>query len=840
MVSASASAKFAGRFWLPPYDCHEYPNHNADVRNVVQKLALSVLALGVAAGCGSGHNVDGRRPLLVWGLANDDKGFRALADEFEREHLNVTVRILNMGAGAMNPQKLMTSIVGRVPPDVIYQDRFTVSDWASRGAFRPLDDLIERDRKRDPLCPTADKFYPAAWEEAGFEGRCYGIPYRVDARALFWNKKVFREAAQDLIAAGLDPSRPPRTWTELLAYGKALTKFNPDGTLARIGFAPNYGNSWLYLYAFMTNSRFLANRGRKCNLNSPEVADALAFMKRGYDQIGGYESAESFATGSLGKEQDGFISGRFAMKIDGDWILNDLVKFGNDIDFGVAPAPVPDDRFNRVGAYSQEKDRYVTWSGGMCFSIPTGARNVEDGWEFVKLATSPKGWMIEARERAATAKMEGKAFISLQPASIEASREVFHAFPPADPRFRNAVDVMRGLMPFAKMRPPTFAGQLLWDEQVRAMAEACSGRLSVSAALERGQERVQHELDSVFNQEKLASIEWLLPGLGAALLAVLVGLGLLWIRQFVKLKKLGRSEAVAGALLISPWLFGFLTLTLGPLAASLIFSLTQYNVLSPARWNGIANYALLFTSDGHNVGKAFYNVFWLAGFGVPLGIGTGLGIAMLLNLTVKGMNAFRTAFYLPSLVPAVASAVIWGWILSPSPTSGLLNAGWSQTIGQWFHLAPPGWFNSEAWAKPALVVMGLWGAGSGMILWLAGLKGISKTLYEAARLDGANTRQQFWNVTFPQLSPVIFFNVTMGFIGALQEFDRPYVLTAGGGFGPGDSLLTPVYYLFQNGFGYFRMGYASALAWTIFAVILLITGIQFAIGRLWVYYEGAL
>lgn len=743
-----------------------------------------------------------------------------------------------MGAGAMNPQKLMTSIVGRVPPDLIYQDRFTISDWASRGAFRPLDDFIERDRHKDPLCPTPEKFFSAPWQEAAYQGRLYGIPYRVDSRALFWNKKVFREAAGDLRAAGLDPTRPPRTWTELLAYGKALTKVRSDGRLARVGFAPNYGNSWLYLYGFMTNAHFLSPDGRTCTLASPEVVEALEFMKRGYDQLGGYEKVDTFMSSGLGKDQDQFIAGQFAMKIDGDWILNDLLKYGNDIDFGVAPAPVPDDRYAHVGRFASEKDTYVTWSGGMCFSIPTGARNVEDGWAFAKLATSPEGWMIEARERAAVARAEGKGFISLQPASIEANREVFAAFTPADPRFKSAVDVMRSLMPVARMRPPTFAGQLLWDEQIRAMTEACAGRDNVEHALEKGQARVQRELDAFYGQEALPRVDWLLPVFGCLAAVFTLLAVLLWVFRILRLRKLARTEAAAGALFVAPWVFGFLVLTLGPLCASLVFSLTQYNVLSPPRWTGLANYEYLFQGDAPNIGKAFFNVIWLAGFGVPLGICTGLAVAMLLNVAVKGMNLFRTAFYLPSLVPAVASAVMWGWILSPSPTSGLLNAGWSETIGAWFHLAPPGWLTSEAWAKPALIIMGLWGAGSGMILWLAGLKGISRSFYEAAKLDGANDRQQFWHVTFPQLSPVIFFNVTMGFIGALQEFDRPYVLTAGGGFGPGDSLLTPVYYLFQNGFGYFRMGYASALAWTIFAVILAITAIQFAIGRLWVYYEG--
>jgi multiple sugar transport system permease protein len=167
-----------------------------------------------------------------------------------------------------------------------------------------------------------------------------------------------------------------------------------------------------------------------------------------------------------------------------------------------------------------------------------------------------------------------------------------------------------------------------------------------------------------------------------------------------------------------------------------------------------------------------------------------------------------------------------------------MNYAWSKTIAVWFGTQVPGWLSVEAWAKPSLIVMGLWGAGSGMILWLAGLNGVPRTLYEAASIDGATPKQQFWAVTLPLLSPILFFNTVMGFIGALQQFDSVYVITGGNGSGPADSLMVPVYYLFTNGFSYFKMGYASALAWVMFLIILAITGIQLWLAPRWVHYEG--
>jgi multiple sugar transport system permease protein len=193
---------------------------------------------------------------------------------------------------------------------------------------------------------------------------------------------------------------------------------------------------------------------------------------------------------------------------------------------------------------------------------------------------------------------------------------------------------------------------------------------------------------------------------------------------------------------------------------------------------------------------------------------------------------------MPAIVPGVASVVLWMWILNADPGRGLFNFAWAHTISVWFGTQPPGWLTVEAWAKPSLIVMGLWGAGSGMILWLAGLKGISQTLYEAASIDGATPLQQFWNVTFPQLSPIVVFNTVMGFIGSLQQFDSIYIITGGASAGPADSLLMPVYHLFINGFKYFKMGYASSLAWVIFAIILAITGLQWWLAPRWVHYEA--
>jgi multiple sugar transport system permease protein len=330
-------------------------------------------------------------------------------------------------------------------------------------------------------------------------------------------------------------------------------------------------------------------------------------------------------------------------------------------------------------------------------------------------------------------------------------------------------------------------------------------------------------------------------GIAVVVTALLAGVAAWRIRAVLLLRRVARSEAVAGYLFAAPWIFGLVTLTAGPILASIFLSFCDYDVLHPARYVGLNNYAELLGKDSFYLKTALYNVAYTAGFGIPLGITTSLAIAMLLNSKVTGMSVYRTCFYLPSIVPVVASAVLWTWILNGDPNRGLLNAAWKATVTHWIGWTPPGWLGAAEWAKPALILQGLWGAGSGMILWLAGLQGIPQHLYEAADIDGAGFLAKFRHVTLPMLSPYIFFNLIMGTIGALQEFDRPYVLTGGElskPFGPLDSLLLPVVYLFKNAFQYFKMGYASALAWILFVIILCLTLVQLKLAPRWVHYEA--
>lgn len=291
-----------------------------------------------------------------------------------------------------------------------------------------------------------------------------------------------------------------------------------------------------------------------------------------------------------------------------------------------------------------------------------------------------------------------------------------------------------------------------------------------------------------------------------------------------------RNETISGWLAISPWIVGFAIFTAFPFAASLYFSFTKYDVIHAPIWVGLDNYDRLLTRD-RLFPIALKNTLIYAVMYVPLHIITALGVALLLNEARKLKGIYRTAFYLPSMTPAVATAYLWVWILNPN--DGLVN----RTL-RLLHLPAPGWTVDPFWTKPTIVISQVWMMGSAMILFLAALQGVPRDLYEAAKLDGAGRWERFRAITLPMVSGITFFVGTVATVASLNVFTQGYVMFDKNG-GPQNSALFVVMYLFTRAFGngYFQMGYASAIAWMLFALILVLTVIQFRLSRRWVYYE---
>jgi multiple sugar transport system permease protein len=287
-----------------------------------------------------------------------------------------------------------------------------------------------------------------------------------------------------------------------------------------------------------------------------------------------------------------------------------------------------------------------------------------------------------------------------------------------------------------------------------------------------------------------------------------------------------REERFWGILFALPWIIGFLAFKAGPILSALWLSFNHYDMLTPTRWAGAANYTRLINDP--LFAKSLYNTLYITVIGVPVHVLVAFAIALLLNSGVAGMRVYRTIFYLPSITPVIASALLWLWFLNPS-------AGPINNVLAWMGLPSPNWLQSEFWAKPSIVMMQSWSVGTAMIIFLAGLQGVPEHLYEAAEIDGANWWSRLLNVTIPMLTPSIFFVAITSVISHMQVFTEAFVMTQGG---PVNATLFYVYYLFNNGFAYFRMGYASALAWVLFLIILALTYVQLVLAPRWVHYES--
>ncbi len=298
--------------------------------------------------------------------------------------------------------------------------------------------------------------------------------------------------------------------------------------------------------------------------------------------------------------------------------------------------------------------------------------------------------------------------------------------------------------------------------------------------------------------------------------------------------KLNLREHLEGYLFISPWILGMVLFALGPILASFGLAFTRWNLFTEPEYVGWANFQKL--AHDPLFYKSVFNTIYYTIFAVPLGLVLALGLAMLVNHRLRGVNFFRTAFFLPNVVAGIAMLLLWKWLFDPN--FGLINLflDWTglMAVLEWIGLGRPQWISSRAGAMPGMIFMSIWGLGGSMMIFLAGLQNIPRELIEAAELDGAGPWKRFRYVTVPLLTPTIFFLMMVGVIGSLQIFNQAYVMTQGG---PAHATLFYVLYLFQTAFERFQMGYACAMALVLFIITLIVSLIQLAMGKKWVHYQ---
>jgi ABC-type sugar transport system permease subunit/ABC-type glycerol-3-phosphate transport system substrate-binding protein len=780
--------------------------------------------------------------IYYWGNEQDILAYQVIQD-FEMLHDGSdgkpAIKVIMGQSASINktddPQRLLCAVAGGDPPDVVFFDRFAVGEWAARGAFRSLQPFLERDqteRPDDPMTLYREQFYEPCWNEAVYDDQLYAVPTTTDNRAMYYNIDLFEKHAQELIAAGCtdpaDPSKagPPQTWAQLRRATEILTEFDEEGTLVRAGFIPNYGNSWLYIYGWLNGGQFMSDDGRTCMLNSPPIVEALVYVTELYDLMGGAEAVNAFQTSQVGGDLDPFLAGKIGMRIDGDGYLWAIANLKRDMRFGVTLAPAPEGK-QRLG-----------WCGGWSLVMPMGTEHPDEAWEFMKYMASKRAFKIVSDASRQQSRAAGNTWLPNISARVDITRWAMEYYVYNDPtipdQFKEAKEVFVETLPFSKYRPVTPVGQLLWNEQVRALDRGIykefdphNIRRNAQLTLDAGAAVVQAELERIYNPKPYPYLAWnIVVGLYVTIVVFVVVATIFYFNSRSSGSGYFRREYYAGYIFALPWFIGFLVFGGGPILFSVFMSLCRYDVFSQPQFVFLRNYVDLFRED-----PLFYKSLWNTVYmvvSVPLSMAVSLLIALFLSYEIKGMAVYRTIFYLPAIMPAVAASILWLWIFNPQ--EGVLNA----FLG-YLGLPQPGWLQNQHTAKPAIILMLLWGAGGGMIIWLAGLKGIPDHLYEAAEIDGAGRLQRFWNITLPMLSPYILLNMIMGTIAVFQIFVQAYMMTQGG---PVDSTLFYVYALFNNAFRYMKMGYASAMAWILFAIILVLTLIQMRLARVWVYYES--
>jgi multiple sugar transport system permease protein len=579
-----------------------------------------------------------------------------------------------------------------------------------------------------------------------------------------------------------------------------------------------------------------------------------------YDALGGIGQVDAFrGAQQLGGDLDPFFSGHLAMRIDGDFFLSVLAEWKPQLDFAVLPAPMPADRL-------AAGEPPITWSGGWSMVIPSTSRNKAGGFKLMQFLSSEEGIRILERGRRDEKESQGRLYLPQPLANRKLYDTLVHESVELDPRmpapFKRAYEVFRELRPHTRIRPVSAIGQVLWNQHVRATDAAVShsfaedarrtGRDEAEIALSQRKVDAQIALDRILQPPPptVVKLQPMFMGYGLVVVLAFVSIWIVYRMRRIVQGYHGR-EVGAAMMFLSPWALGFVVLVGGPILFSVIISFTRYDMLSQPRSVGLGNYQRVFSDPifYKSLGNTLYMVIQ-----IPLGMAVSLAIAMLLDRAVRGIGLYRAAFYLPVVMPIVATALLWTWLLNPSQgaINGILGWLYDTAPGRWiehfislftsqpFRFTPPPWLNDPSWSKPSIILMNLWKAGGGMIIWLAGLQSIPRDLYEAASIDGAGAWRRFRHVTLPMLSPFILFNLIVGLIQTMQIFSEAYIMTAGStGGGPADSTLFYAYYLFNQAFQFFDMGYASAMAWILFLIVLALTLLQFWLSRKWVHYERA-
>ncbi|MHB8636127.1 MAG: extracellular solute-binding protein [Fimbriimonadaceae bacterium] len=797
------------------------------VRSVSRGVLRGALVLAACCSAAAATAVVHLR-MICWDGEDNIVPVRDAVQAFERAHPDIHVTLEAVVANYQ--EKLLAEVAAGTAPDVVHMDPPSFQKFAQRGALLPLNQFFRETPGFD-----LKAYYKNLVDASTMNGLLYILPRDIAPIVpIFYNKKIFDEEhipypdgkwTWDFV------ERPELREHDFLWMMHHLTKKDAAGKVIRWGFAPAWKTAMVETCYLELGARVADNyeHPTRVLLDDPRIVKAFQFVADLSLKEQWIPSDVEINSELQTNTRKLFTEGRIAMMQSGIWestaLRNEIVKGQPGyFDWDIAMAP----------AYKNGVRAYPT--GGSGYSIMSQTKHPHEAWLLTEWMAGAPGMLPSAEQGMAQPAIRR---LSQTPPWIPTA-----STPNALARPRNRIIMDQGanyvVFGPTSMDWPEVYGFV--DDQIQSIFD---GTATAQVALRRGTKRAQRRLDMLRRDERLGPYNWRLGAVaGGAILLAVVG----WIygpELRVRRSKREKQEGRIAYLFVLPCLLGIVLFTLGPMLLSLLMSFAKWDIIRPAQWRGLGNYSEALTSDP---------TFWVAlrvtlvytVAAVPIGLVTGLALALLLNTKIRGMPVWRTCYYLPSIVSGVAAAIVWKSVFRAD--GGVLNSiiygahGDGNFLGLASLLRPLATINGEVnWlgdprtALSSLVLMSLWGVGGGMVIMLAGLQGVPEYYYEAAILDGAGAWRRFLNVTLPLISPTLFFSLITGFIGSFQVFTQAFVMTNGG---PDNATQFYMLHLFNEAFMSLHMGYASALAWVLFFVILCFTLAQIKFSK-WVYYEGA-
>lgn len=794
------------------------------LRRLVAIFFLTVAAIAAAAPI--------KLRLSVWDGDEALRVVKQIARQFEKENPGVEVALETFPDYALYHQKMLVQYASDAAPDVAMMDMGHFQALANRKAILPLNPFFAK-------TPGFDirEFYEPIVKAHSLNGQVYVLPRDIAPMGIvYYNKRAFDEAGIPY---------PDGTWTwdfkirpelkekDFLWVMDRLTKKGANGKTERYGYLPGWAGLMIDSFGFSLGLRYADDPQRvtKITIDTPEWRNIYKFRQDLVDK--GWTPSNTEVTAVLQQTATAlFVQGKVAMYQNGIWEVPNVrrdMKPGskNFFDWDIALFP----------AHASGKRGAPTGGSGYC--VFSSTKHPELAWKLTSYLSGPAG--MNAMAAAGIAQPAIRKLALSEPWAVGPST-------PPDQRYpASRATVLDKAVESVVFGP----SDEYWPEVSGIYGSRTQGILDgiekPEVALAKGQADAQARLNSLRREEKLPPFPWPLGiGVGVAIVTAIL-LCIYWPERKVKYTYRQRLESRAAYRFLSPWLIGLVLFTVGPMILSLLMATMNWDMIRPAQFRGAGNFREMVTDDPRFWPSIRVTLVYTL-VATPLGLLASLALALLLNTKVRGIPFFRAAYYIPTIASAVAMTLVFRKIYSPD--DGLLNSLiYHSPLQSWFGLGdwlsayagtpgkPVHWLGRPETAMGSIIMMSLLGAGGGMVVLLAGLQAIPQYYYEAATVDGAGPLHRLKNITLPLLTPAIFFSLITGFIGSFQVFTQVFIITGGANGGPDNSLLVFMIAIWSAAFSNLRLGYAAALGWVLFAIVLGFTLLQMAFSK-WVYYEA--